>query len=95
LGAVVSAPVIAGIYLAYGWRITFLSIAILGFVWIVPWLIINKTTPDKHPRLSDEERNHILEKEPAQLRQSAKVYNWLELLSFRNTWSLLLARFFY
>src|SRR5205085_4563240 len=48
LGSVVSAPLIAGVYLAFGWRATFAGIAVLGIVWIIPWLLINKGTPDKH-----------------------------------------------
>jgi len=95
LGAVISAPFIAGVYLAFGWRITFLSIAVLGFIWLIPWLIINKATPDKHPWITKEEQAHILQKDT--LQQTATqttAYNWKQLLGFRNTWSLLLSRFF-
>src|SRR5829696_4332181 len=61
LGSVVAAPAIASLYLAFGWRVTFALIAILGIAWIVPWLFINKSTPDQHPWLTDAERSHILD----------------------------------
>jgi ACS family hexuronate transporter-like MFS transporter len=95
LGAVVSAPVIAGIYLAFGWRITFLSIAVLGFIWIIPWLLINKSTPDKHPWITEEELRHIgSDRKDQNEEEPVRVHTWKELLGKRITWSLLLSRFF-
>ncbi|RYZ00172.1 MAG: MFS transporter [Chitinophagaceae bacterium] len=95
LGSVVAAPAIAALYLAYGWRATFALIAVLGIVWIVPWLLVNKAAPDKHPWLSEAERAHILDRgntgAPA---ATATPYSWRELLGFRNTWGILSARFF-
>ena len=55
LGAVVSAPFISNAYLAFGWRGTFIGIALLGIIWIIPWLIINKATPDRHKWITKEE----------------------------------------
>ncbi|RYZ30275.1 MAG: MFS transporter [Chitinophagaceae bacterium] len=94
LGSVVAAPAIASLYLAFGWRTTFVLIAVLGILWIIPWLVINKATPDKHPWLTDEERSHILE--AATVKQTIPVtpYSWKELLGFRKTWGILLSRFF-
>ncbi|MBK6936650.1 MAG: MFS transporter [Chitinophagaceae bacterium] len=96
LGSVVAAPVIAGLYLAFGWRATFAGIAVLGFLWIIPWLIVNKNTPDKHPWITEDEYDHIhskTEKENNPLRE-VKVHTWKELLRFNNTWSIISSRFF-
>ena len=49
LGSVVAAPFIAMLYLSIGWQGTFIGIAGLGLLWIIPWMIVNKGTPDKHP----------------------------------------------
>ena len=90
LGSVVSAPIIAFLFVAFGWKTTFVLIAGLGLVWIIPWLIINKATPDKHPWLTDQERDHILDK-PILTNSSnvalaeVPVLTWKELLKFRNT----------
>jgi ACS family hexuronate transporter-like MFS transporter len=94
LGSVVAAPAIAGLYLAYGWRSTFVLIAGLGLIWIVPWLIVNKATPDKHPWLTDKERAHILDNTTATQTAAVTPYTWRELLDFRKTWGILLSRFF-
>ena len=97
MGSVIAAPVIAGLYLAFGWRATFALIAILGILWIIPWLIINKNTPDKHPWITKEEQDHILdvnEKHSQVLQKETRVYSWRQLLNFKNTWSIISARFF-
>ncbi len=95
LGGVVAAPFIATLYLAFGWKGTFASIAILGFVWIIPWLIINKNTPDKHPWITKEEQDHILDVSASKATViETQVYSWRELLQFKNTWGIIAARFF-
>ncbi len=95
LGSVVAAPFIAGLYLAFGWRATFAGIAVLGILWIIPWLIINKATPDKHPWITKEEQAHILDHSPDKMPTAeVKVYSWKQLLQFRKTWGIISSRFF-
>ena len=99
LGSVVSAPIIALLYVAIGWQGTFAGIAILGLIWIVPWLIINKSTPDKHPWITKKEQDYILDNEVvvadhAVEKKETKVYSWRELLNFKATWGIISSRFF-
>jgi ACS family hexuronate transporter-like MFS transporter len=96
LGSVVAAPVIASLYLAFGWKVTFAAIAILGIIWVIPWLLINKHTPDKHPWITKEEQQHILECHTDALNTipETKVYSWKQLLQFKNTWGIISSRFF-
>lgn len=96
LGSVVSAPLIAGIYLAFGWRATFAGIAVLGVLWIIPWVLINKGTPDKHPWITKEEQDHIADVNADKkiLTADTNVYTWKQLLHFKNTWGIISSRFF-
>ena len=96
LGSVVAAPVIAGLYLAFGWRATFAGIAVLGLLWIIPWLIVNKNTPDKHPWITKEEQDHIIDNNAVKhnLTTDIQVYSWSALLKFKNTWGIITSRFF-
>lgn len=96
LGSVVSAPFIAYLYLAFGWKMTFAGIGVLGLLWIIPWLLINKNTPDKHPWITKEEQEHILSSATnnATAPVAANVYSWKKLLGFRNTWAIISSRFF-
>lgn len=96
LGSVVSAPIIALLYIAFGWKMTFVLIAALGLIWVIPWLIINKAAPEKHPWLTEKERNYILDTDPNDNSsvEVAPVLTWRELLKFRNTWGIIMSRFF-
>ena len=93
LGSVVAAPFIASLYLAFGWRVTFIGIAALGLLWLIPWLIINKSTPDKHPWITAEEQEYILKTAQNKNNSQEKIFTWKELLRFKNTWGILSSRF--
>jgi ACS family hexuronate transporter-like MFS transporter len=96
LGSVISAPIIATLYLAIGWQGTFAGIALLGFIWIIPWLLINKTTPDKHPWITGKEQQYILDTDnkAANTQQETAVFTWRQLLHFKKTWGIIASRFF-
>ena len=96
IGSVIAAPAIAILYLHIGWHGTFLCIAVLGFLWIIPWLIINKNTPDKHPWITKKEQEYITQSNTDIVNTipETNVYSWKELLKFKKTWSIVLSRFF-
>ncbi|MBI5422818.1 MAG: MFS transporter [Opitutae bacterium] len=100
LGAVVSAPLIALLFAHFGWRATFVIVGALGFIWLVPWLILARSTPDKHPWVSPEERAHILGERPANApatgvaQAAAPAASLRSLLEFRATWGVIVSRFF-
>ena len=91
MGGVV-APLLVARFLAplVGWRISFLLVGALGFVWLVAWLAIYKPL-SQHPRVSQQERSYILEGQPPVTQLPAP--SLATLLSFRQTWGILLARF--
>ena len=95
IGSVIAAPVIAELFGAYGWQVTFVIIGVIGFVWIIPWLIFNKTLPSKHPWLTEEERDHILvdQKDPSE-ESSDKGLSVMQILSLKQSWGVIAARFF-
>jgi len=95
MGSVIALPIIAWSYAMTGWQTTFLCIAFLGLLWIIPWLLINKNTPDKHPWITKEEQDHILDAENKKTATTEmKVYSWKQLLNFKNTWGIITSRFF-
>jgi MFS transporter, ACS family, hexuronate transporter len=94
LGSVIAAPFIALLYKQWGWRATFVGIAVLGVLWLIPWLIVNKNTPDKHPWITKGEQEHIQSGTQKGDTFFTKVYTWKELLQFKNTWGILMSRFF-
>lgn len=98
LGAVVSAPLIAALYLLMGWQATFVVIGALGIVWVIPWWFINKAEPAKHPWLADAERQYILEGQRIQAGQTPasdeRALTFSELLKYKQSWSVIASRFF-
>lgn len=98
VGAIVSAPLIALMFLYMGWKGTFLLIGVLGFIWLLPWLVIYRAGPDKHPWVSEAERALILEKPVVQSPEAplapAYVPTMGQLLSHRQSWGVILCRFF-
>lgn len=46
-------------YLSSGWMYLFFASSILGFVWFILWVSLTADSPDKHPRISNHERNYI------------------------------------
>ncbi len=96
LGAVISAPLVATLYLLLGWKATFVVIGALGFLWIIPWLILHRSGPDAHPWLSPEERQYILSGQSAGAPAASpgRALSWGELVRFRQSWSVIISRFF-
>jgi ACS family hexuronate transporter-like MFS transporter len=96
LGSVIAAPIIAILFLSLGWKLTFVCVGVLGLIWLLPWLLINKNTPDKHPWITSEEQQYILSSNTGSNASATQgqVYTWKELLKFNNTWGIILGRFF-
>lgn len=65
LGAAVAAPVVGLVGLHFGWRVSFIVIAVLGFVWLAFWLWLFRDRPEQHPRVSEPERAMIAAQRPA------------------------------
>jgi MFS transporter, ACS family, hexuronate transporter len=64
-------------------------------LWVIPWLLINRAHPSKHPWLTDNERDHILSGQSrADQTGQGRVLSWKELLSYRQSWSVIASRFF-
>lgn len=97
IGGIVGAPVV-GIFFALfdSWQVTFLLIGALGFLWLVPWLIVYKSGPDAHPWISEEERQFILtgqrNKDVDEVADYAPTSR--EILSRKESWGVIMASFF-
>jgi ACS family hexuronate transporter-like MFS transporter len=97
VGAIISAPLIAIVYNWLGWKMTFVALGSLGLLWLVPWLIINRGTPETHPFISEAERKHIMGDQNLQSEtsneESERGLSWKELLQYKQAWAIMIARF--
>jgi ACS family hexuronate transporter-like MFS transporter len=96
MGSVIAPPLIAFLYLGFGWEITFIIIGSLGMLWILPWLIFNKKLPEEHPWITEEEQNHIISgRYEVKNEEEEKGLSMMEILSYKESWALLASRFFF
>lgn len=95
IGAIISAPLVAFLFLALGWKATFVLIGVLGALWVVPWIVLYRAPPEAHPWVSAAEREHILSGRLQPAGDGGEYVPTLsELLRHRESWAVILARFF-
>jgi ACS family hexuronate transporter-like MFS transporter len=95
VGSIIAPPLVAVLYAYVGWKTTFILIGALGFIWIVPWMIVYLAGPDQHPWITQEERDYILSgQRRTEAGQPEYVPTWGQLLRHRQSWGVIAARFF-
>lgn len=97
IGSVIAPPLIALLFVAYGWEVTFIIVGAIGLLWIIPWLLINKAGPKKHPWITEEERKFISEGQSIADQNATddqKGLSLKEILSYKESWAIVASRFF-
>jgi ACS family hexuronate transporter-like MFS transporter len=88
IGAVITPMTVPFITARFGWYWAFILTGMLGFGWLVAWLVVYER-PDRHPRLKAAERAYIT----ADPVVPATHMPWASLFGYRQTWSFALAKF--
>jgi ACS family hexuronate transporter-like MFS transporter len=91
VGMVVAPPLIALVLGNADWRWVFYLTAALGLAWTL-WWQREYFAPEQHPRLGAAERAEIQSVLGAG-GQAEAALPWLELLRFRQTWGVVVAKF--
>jgi len=60
LGAMFAMPLVTWLLVNFGWRNMFLILMVVGFAWSLFWFFWFRDDPSEHPRISMEEKEHIL-----------------------------------
>lgn len=97
VGGVISAPFIAYLFVYLeSWRATFFAVGAIGFLWLIPWLILYKSGPKTHPWLSEDERSYILtgQKNTETNTEATYAPGSTEILSRKESWGVIMASFF-
>lgn len=98
IGNVIAPFVIVYLYAAFGWKTTYIILGAVGLLWVIPWLFLNKSTPEKHPWITQEERDLILadkiEKDDIISNTKVKSLSVGKILSYKQSWGVLVCRFF-
>src|SRR5437870_6335358 len=96
LGSAIAPPMVAYLTLHFGWRFAFMSTGALGLIWLVAWLILYQP-PHLNRFLRAEEytaiKNQVRSPQEASAA-SAQNVNWRKVITMRECYTLILARFF-
>ena len=90
VGAILAPATIPWIAAAYGWHAPFVIAGLLGFVWLVFWVIYYEI-PERQHRLQAAEREYIESDRENELAEER--IGWWRLLNYRQTWSFIVAKF--
>ncbi len=94
-GAIVAPLSVPFIAAEMGWQWAFIITGMLGFVWLVLWLMFYEV-PSKSPRLSKAEYDYIHSDAAEVLADKNDInkpqVSWFKLLSFRQTWAFALGK---
>ncbi|AYQ34513.1 MFS transporter [Runella sp. SP2] len=89
VGIILTAALIPWMTLKYGWRMSFMTTGVLGFVVLVFWWL-NYQKPEDHPKVSTRELRYI--KQDNQPEEIEGRITWWRLLRFRQTWALIVGK---
>ncbi|HEY0786280.1 MAG TPA: MFS transporter [Acidobacteriaceae bacterium] len=89
VGAILAPAIIPWITIRFGWRAAFLATGLFSAIWIA-WWYAHYRKPHEHPTLTGEELRHIYQQAAAQMGPQIP---WLQLLTYRQTWAFVLAKF--
>ena len=60
IGGMISIPLIALLSIYMSWQMIFVTVGLVGMLWLIPWMVLVKAPPEKHPWITEEEREFIL-----------------------------------
>ena len=96
VGAILAPLLVPYIAINYSWRLAFIAIGAIGFIWLIFWFIFYDV-PAKQKRLSQAEFDYINSdaSEPAAAKgveQEPKI-SWGKLLVYKQTWAFIAGKF--
>ena len=93
IGAIVAPLIVTYVTVEYGWREAFVVTGLLGFIWIIAWLLFYQV-PAKAKGLSKEEYDYIhQDAHEEEISESGQKLPWWYLFKRRTTLGICLARF--
>jgi MFS transporter, ACS family, hexuronate transporter len=95
IGAILAPLTVPMIRVKWGWEAAFIIMGVIGFLWLLFWLIFYDK-PEKQKRLSANELAFINsgdeQSSATETRDTAKV-SWYKLLGYKQTWAFSIGKF--
>ncbi len=90
VGAIVAPALVPWIAFTWGWQMAFVAAGVAGLLWLLLWIPFYNR-PENSKYLGAAERE-LIESDREEQNETQKV-SWLRLLSYRQTWSFIVAKF--
>lgn len=90
IGAVLAPAVVPWLANAYGWQEAFIWTGVVGFVWLIFWLVMYEI-PARHKKITKAEYEYI-HSDQADDSGSKKKVPWLKLFAIRQTWAFVFGK---
>ena len=91
-GPILAPILVPWMALTWGWPMAFLVAGLAGFLWLAFWIPLYDV-PEREKRLSADELAYIQSDRDESHVEGAGKLPWLRLFQYRQTWSILVARF--
>jgi ACS family hexuronate transporter-like MFS transporter len=92
VGSMAAPPLVVWAIVHYNWQMAFVITGGLGLIWVGLWLWLYHPL-DKHPSLTDSERNYIASGQEKALQGDGRRPSPTKILARRNFWGIALPRF--
>jgi ACS family hexuronate transporter-like MFS transporter len=93
IGAVIAPPVVGILITFFGWRAAFIATGLIGFFWVIAWLLLYYP-PQIHPHLAPDELAMIESDSDAGAHTAQPRKSFIEtFLKRKDLWGLAAARF--
>lgn len=86
LGAAFALPVVAWMIESLGWRMSFLVLGAVGFIWALIWYWWFRDDPEQHKRISEKEKQYILETRQQVSNEEVEKLSGALLFKSKNMW---------
>lgn len=94
IGSIIAAPAVAEMTAGFGWKTTFIIIGVMGFLWIIPWMLINQNKAKNHPWITDAELNLIETGQEEKQIVEEETLSIGKILSYKESLGVILSQFF-
>ncbi|MEQ5805885.1 MFS transporter [Alteromonas sp. NFXS44] len=96
IGGIIAIPMIAYMTVYFNWQLIFIVVGGAGLLWLIPWMILVKAPPGKHPWITEQEREYILTGQRSTTKASdAEEEEYApstgELLARKESWGVIIA----
>ena len=97
IGGIIAFPTLGLLSIYFSWHYIFILVGLLGLVWLIPWWILVKSPPSKHPWITDQERQYILSGQQNQDKNADGAFDegynpsTKKMLSHKESWGVIIA----